>query len=106
MKAQLFIHLINQYPDIKTSSVEFHNMIKQPEDYEWKYLVKHFGEVAATTYIVYYMHRRGYSNRYIAKELLGVSEPTVSKQLMKIRTNKQEHAQMIADVEKVLPKYV
>lgn len=89
MKAQLLIKIIERNPTLtieKLARMLNGNMF---HSYLFSYELAHFTPPDDVMF-TYYLHRRGYTGRDIAK-MLCVSEKVVSQRLTNVRTNKEKY---------------
>jgi len=90
MKATLLIRIIERNPTLTVERLASMIYGNRYHSYLYAYERKHFTFLHDTTLFTYYLHRRGYTGRDIAK-MLCVSEKVVSQRLMKVRTNKEKY---------------
>lgn len=89
MKATLLIKIIERNPNLTVERLSSMLYGNRYHSYLYSYELAHFNP-AAPVLFTYYLHRRGYTGRDIAK-MLCVSEKVVSTRLTKVRTNKEKY---------------
>lgn len=102
MKATLLIKIIERNPNLTVERLVMRakqaGIYLLMHNFEIYHFTEHFGGYDQTLF-AYYLHRRGYTGRDIAK-MLYVSEKVVSSRLMKVRTNKEKYDLQL--IEKML----
>lgn len=102
MKALLLIKIIERNPNLTVERLvmraEQAGLHLLMHNFEIYHFTEHFNGYDQM-HFTYYLHRRGYTGRDIAK-MLCVSEKVVSARLMKVRTNKEKYDLQL--IEKML----
>ena len=102
MKATLLIRIIERDPTLTVERLlmraERAGIYLLMHNFEIYHFTEHF-KGYDQLHFTYYLHRRGYTGRDIAK-MLFVSEKVVSQRLMKVSTNKEKYDLQL--IEKML----
>lgn len=98
MKATLLIRIIERNPTLTVEKLARMLNGNRYHAYLYAYEREHFYHPDMVLY-TYYLHRRGYTGRDIAK-MLHVSEKVVSQRLTRVRTDKEKYDLQL--IEKML----